>query len=50
MTLKEDERVQQLDQQEEKISTAMQELKKLKKDMSITERLKDTHEMKTLQT
>jgi hypothetical protein len=36
-TLEEDERVQQLDQQEEKINVAMQELKQRQKAMSITE-------------
>jgi hypothetical protein len=35
-------RVQQLDQQEEEINTAIQELKKQEKAMRITERLKGT--------
>jgi DNA repair exonuclease SbcCD ATPase subunit len=49
-TLEEDDRVQQLDQQEEEINTAIQELKQQQNSMSITERLKGTQEMKTLQT
>ena len=49
-TLEEDEKVQQLDQQEDKTKVAMQELKQQQKTMSITERLKGTQEMKTLQT
>jgi hypothetical protein len=39
-----------LDQQEEKINASIQELKQQQKTMSITERLKGTKEMKTLQT
>jgi hypothetical protein len=35
--LEEDDRIQQLDQQEEVINTAIQELKQRKKSMSITE-------------
>jgi plasmid maintenance system antidote protein VapI len=50
MTLEEDDKVQQLDQQEEEINTAIQELKQEQKAMSITERLKGAQEMKTLQT
>jgi hypothetical protein len=38
--LEEDERVQQLDQQEEVISTTIQELKQWKNSMSITEKVK----------
>jgi hypothetical protein len=49
-TLEEDDRVQQLDQQEEEINTAIQELKQRQNSMSITERLKGAQEMKTLQT
>jgi hypothetical protein len=48
--LEEDEKVQQLDQQEEKINVAIQELKQWLKTVSITEHLKGTQEMKTLQT
>jgi predicted nucleic acid-binding Zn-ribbon protein len=47
--LEEDDRVQQLDQQEEVINTAIQELKQRKNSMSITERVKGMQEMKTLQ-
>jgi hypothetical protein len=47
--LEEDDRVQQLDQQEEVINTAIQELKQRKNSMSITERVKGAQEMKTLQ-
>jgi hypothetical protein len=48
-TLEEDEQVQQWDQEEERISTTIQDLKQRKKTMSITERLKGTHNMKKLQ-
>jgi FtsZ-binding cell division protein ZapB len=41
-TLEEDEQVQQWDQEEERISTTIQDLKQRKKTMSITERLKGT--------
>jgi hypothetical protein len=41
--LEEDEKVQQLDQQEEKISTAIKELKQWQKTMNITKSLKGTH-------
>jgi hypothetical protein len=48
--LEEDEKVQQWDQKEERINTAIQELKQQKKTMRITECLKGTQEMKNLQT
>jgi hypothetical protein len=48
--LEEDEKVQQWDQQEDKISASIQELNKQQKTMSIMELLKGTQEMKTLQT
>jgi hypothetical protein len=48
-SLEEDEKVQQLDQQEEKVNTAMQDLKLRQKAMSITEILKGMQEMKNLQ-
>jgi ABC-type Mn2+/Zn2+ transport system ATPase subunit len=40
--LEEDEKVQQLDQQEEKINDAIHELKQRQKTMIITEHLKGT--------
>jgi hypothetical protein len=48
-TLEEDEQVQQWDQEEERVSAAIQELKKRKKAMSITEHMKGTQDMKKLQ-
>ena len=48
--LEEDEKFQQWDQQEERINTTIQELKKWQKTMSITKHLKGTQEMMTLQT
>jgi chromosome segregation ATPase len=48
-TLDEDEQVQQWDQEEERLSVAMQELKNRQKMMSITERLKGNQDMKKLQ-
>jgi hypothetical protein len=47
--LEEDDRVQQLDQKEEVINIAIQELKQRQKSMSITKRVKGAREMKTLQ-
>jgi hypothetical protein len=47
--LEEDDKVQQLDQQEEVINTAIQEMKQRKNSMSITKRVKGAQEMKTLQ-
>jgi len=46
--LEEDDKVQQLDQQEEVINTAIQEMKQRKNSMSITKRVKGAQEMKTL--
>jgi hypothetical protein len=40
--LEEEEKIQQLDQQEDKIITSIQELKQWQKTMSIIERLKGT--------
>jgi hypothetical protein len=48
--LEEDEKVQQWDQEEERIIVAIQELNQRQKTMSIMERLKGTQGMKTLQT
>jgi hypothetical protein len=48
-SLEEDEKFQQLDQQEEQVNAAMQDLKHRQKAMSITERLKGTQEMKNMQ-
>jgi hypothetical protein len=48
-SLEEDEKFQQLDQQEEQVNAAMQDLKHRQKAMRITERLKGMQEMKNLQ-
>jgi hypothetical protein len=47
--LEEDQQVQQWDQEEEKISTAIQDLKQRQKMMKITEHLKGVQDMKKLQ-
>jgi hypothetical protein len=47
IVLEEDEKVQEWDQQEEKINISIQDLKKGQKKMSIMESLKGTREMKT---
>jgi DNA repair exonuclease SbcCD ATPase subunit len=47
--LEEDQQVQQWDQEEEKISAAIQDLKQRQKTMSITEHLKGAQDMKKLQ-
>jgi cell fate (sporulation/competence/biofilm development) regulator YmcA (YheA/YmcA/DUF963 family) len=46
--LEEDEQVQQWDQEEERLSTTIQDLKQRQKTMSITEHLKGTQDMKKL--
>ena len=46
--MEEDEQVQQWDQEEEKISATIQDLKKRQKTMSITKNLKGTQDMKKL--
>jgi septal ring factor EnvC (AmiA/AmiB activator) len=48
-TFDEDEQVQQWDQEEERLSTTMQELKNRHKTMSIIERLKGNQDLKKLQ-
>jgi hypothetical protein len=48
-TLEEDEQVQQWDQEEERVSATIQELKQRQKTMSITERLKGNQDLKKLQ-
>jgi hypothetical protein len=48
--LKEYEKVQQWEHEEERVNTSIQELKQRHKRMSIKERLKGTQEMETLQT
>jgi hypothetical protein len=48
-SLGEDERIQQLDQREEKINSVVQDIKQRKKEMSISYRLKRAHEMNNLE-
>jgi hypothetical protein len=47
--LEEDQQVQHWDQEEEKISVSIQDLKQRHKMMKITEHLKGVHDMKKLQ-
>jgi hypothetical protein len=47
--LEEDEQVQQWDQEEERLSATIQELKNRHKTMSITEHLKGNQDLKKLQ-
>jgi hypothetical protein len=47
--LEEDQQVQHWDQEEEKISTTIQDLKQRQKTMKIIERLKGIQEMEKLQ-
>jgi hypothetical protein len=47
-TLEEDKKVQRWDQEEERMCAEIQDLKQRQKTMSITNRLKGTHEMKRL--
>jgi predicted nucleic acid-binding Zn-ribbon protein len=47
--LEEDQKVQKWDKEEERISTAIQDLKQRQKTMSITERIKGAQDMKKLQ-
>jgi predicted nucleic acid-binding Zn-ribbon protein len=49
MKLEEDQQVQQWDKEEERISTAIQDLKQRQKTMSITEHIKGAQDMKKLQ-
>jgi plasmid maintenance system antidote protein VapI len=46
--LQEDEKLQQLEQKEEGVNTTVQELKKRKKAMNISDRLKSAQELKNL--
>jgi hypothetical protein len=49
MKLEEDQQVQQWDQEGERISATIQDLKQRQKTMSITERVKGVQDMKKLQ-
>jgi hypothetical protein len=46
--LEEDQKVQKWDKEEERIRAAIQDLKQRKKTMTITERIKGTHDLKKL--
>jgi plasmid maintenance system antidote protein VapI len=46
--LQEDEKLQTLEQKEERVNTSAHELKKKKKAMNIQERLRSAHELKNL--
>jgi hypothetical protein len=48
-SLEEDERIQQLDQRQEKVTTKVHDLKQRQKAMAILERMKSAQEMKNLQ-
>jgi hypothetical protein len=48
-SLEEDEGIQQLDQREEKMNVAVQDLKQRQKTMSISDRIKSMQEMKNMQ-
>jgi hypothetical protein len=46
--LEQDEKIQQLEQREEKLNLTVQDLKKKQKTMDISLRMKETHELNNL--
>ena len=48
--LHEDEKLQHIEQKEEGLNTVVQELKKRKKAMNISDKVKSAHELKNLET